>query len=554
MKRFYQTIGKSTFMFIVLAMLSSLSFAGTSHYTTVWQGENGQNHMNFLVVSATLEDLQLKINDEIAVFSGTKCVGVTKLTKALNPADNTTFVNISASEDDGTGNGFTANDAIIFKFWDDLNQKEMTMKAVSYRNDVSNWSVDGKFTAGATAVVELVSYVELTQNYTLLKGYNLISSYVTPSNADAAIVTKPLRDLALLVKMLDEAGNSLEDWGAFGGWINNVGSIQKTEGYKIKVADNCTLHVTGRPVVLPLDIALKAGWNIVSFPRTDEVNAISVIQPLIDANVLVKVQDEAGNSIEDWGIFGGWKNGIGNFSSGKAYKIKVNANATLTILENYLKSAFVKQTSVNTEYFFSSAEGNGTDHMNINMVGLNEAGLSAGDELAAFDGQTCVGTIKLTADHLEQGNASLISSSLTDNLFPNGFLDGHSIKIYQWSKQSGNELPIEFELVSGQMVFEKNSSTLIKLKSSTTGIENKLSMTKIEVYPNPSVGHVTVRFSELPEQGSRIDILDITGRKVASRLISGFAEDFNLEAQSAGIYFVKTRYGSVENIQKLIVN
>lgn len=554
MKRFYQTIGKSTLMFILLAMFSSLSFAGTTHYTTVWQGENGQNHMNFLVVSAILEDLQLKVNDEIAVFSGSKCVGVTKLTKTLNSADNTTFVNISASEDDGTGNGFTASDAIVFKFWDDLNQKEMTMKAVSYRNDVSNWSVDGKFAAGATAVVELVSYVELTQNFTLIKGYNLISSYVTPSNADAAIFTKPLRDQSLLVKLLDEAGNSLEDWGAFGGWINNVGSIQKTEGYKIKVANNCTLQVTGRPVVLPLNIPLKAGWNIISFPRTDAIDAISVIQPLIDANVLVKVQDEAGNSIENWGIFGGWKNGIGSLASGKAYKIKVNAAATLTIQANYLKSALVKSMSVNTEYFFSSAEGNGTDHMNINLVGLNEAGLSAGDELAAFDGETCVGSVKLTAGNLEQGNVSLITSSSSDLINPNGFSDGNKIKIFAWNKLSGAESPVQVDLVSGQMVYEKNASTLVKMKTSLTGIKSLNEQVRIDVFPNPSMGRFTVRFSEMPAWGSSIDIVDLSGKKVASRLVSQFSENFDLNSKSAGIYLVKMKLGSNEQIQKLIIN
>lgn len=554
MKRFYQTIRKSTLMFILLAMFATLSFAGTSHYTTVWQGENGQNHMNFLVVSAILEDLPMTADDEIAVFSGVNCVGVTTLTQTLNSADNTTFVSISASEDDGSGNGFVDNDTIIFKIWDHVNQKEMVAKAVSYRNDVSNWSVNGKYTPGATAVVQLVSFVELTQTIDLLKGYNLISTYVTPENPDASVVTQSLRDSGLLVKMLDEAGNSYENWGNFGGWVNNIGSLSSTDGYKIKVAENCSFQVTGRPIVLPFNIPLKAGWNIISFPRADDVDALSVVQSLIDQNLLIKVQDESGNSIENWGIFGGWKNNIGSFAFCKAYKIKMTGNATLTIQENYLKSAYTKLTTTPTEYFFSISEGNGTDQMNINLVGLNEAGLSAGDELAAFDGQTCVGSVKLTAGNLEQGNVSLITSSSTDILNPNGFLDGHAISLYAWNKQSGKETAINFELVSGEMKFEKSGSTFIKLKSSTTGIGSIESMVKIEVYPNPSVGHVTVRFSELPVQGSRIDILDLTGKKIASRLISGFAEDFNLEAQSAGIYFVKTKFGSVESITKLIVN
>lgn len=86
------------------------------------------------------------------------------------------------------------------------------------------------------------------------------------------------------------------------------------------------------------------------------------------------------------------------------------------------------------------------------------------------------------------------------------------------------------------------------------GIENIPDMVKIDVYPNPSLGIVTVRFSLLPETGSRIEILDISGRNVTSRIISGSSEEFNLENQPAGLYLVKSILDSHEIIQKLILN
>ena len=51
-----------------------------------------------------------------------------------------------------------------------------------------------------------------------------------------------------------------------------------------------------------------------------------MIQQLIDRGTLVKVQDEKGNSIEDWGIFGGWQNNIGDFVVGEGYKIDLNTD------------------------------------------------------------------------------------------------------------------------------------------------------------------------------------------------------------------------------------
>lgn len=561
MKRFYNFFANGVLIFSLIFMYAQASFAtdletGTlSHYTTVWDGENGQNHMNFIVISAILEDLPLAVDDEIAIFSGNSCVGAKKLTQVINIANNSTFLTIPASQNDGSNNGFVENDTIIIKIWDNKNQKEMVAKAVTYRKDMPVWLATGKYSPGATSVVEIVSYVELTQTIELKKGYNMISTCVTAKDQNISAVTKLLSDQGNLLKVQDEAGNAYENWGSFGGWINNIGSIQKTEGYKIKVANNCSLQVTGRPIVLPLDIPLKSGWNIISFPHTDLIDAKTVVQSLIDQNKLVKVQDEAGNSIEDWGVFGGWKNGIGNFQSGKAYKIKMNADAILTINKSYLKSAVIVAEAEETEYFNSVAEGNGYDHMNINIVDLKKFGLAVGDELAAFDGEICVGSLKITEKHLSDGNASLISSFSTDDKKQNGFTPGNAIKMYLWNKITGNESIVQAETINGKMNFEKNSSIMVQLKSASTIAKSNLTdLVKIEVYPNPSMGKVTVRFSEMPDTNSRVDILDMSGRKVVSRPITNISEVFELNNQPAGLYLVKSILGTNEVIQKLVIN
>lgn len=560
MKRFYKTNRMS---WLILTLLVLFSFVGYSdnnqsaatlatHYATVWQGENGVNHMNFLVISAILEDLPLSANDEIAVFSGTKCVGAKKLAQVINPADYTTFLNIPASQDDGTGNGFAENDTVIFKIWDNANQKEMVVKAVTYRSDESIWQTNGKYSAGATSVVEIVSFVEVTQTISLMKGYNMFSLNVASTNMDMAAVTSGLFTEGSLVKVQDETGKSYENWGIFGGWKNGIGTISKTEGYKIKVAGNTTLQITGRPIVLPFDIPLVAGWNIISFPHSIEVNAMSVVQSLIDQNLLLKVQDEAGNSIENWGIFGGWKNGIGNFKPGKAYKVKTSGNATLTIQANYLKSAVVANVTAKTEFFTTAFEGNGTDQMNINLVGLKDAGLKAGNEIAAFDGDICVGTLKITEENLQSG-ASIVASYSTDNKLADGFTDGHSVQLLAWNHSSGTEYQLQAEAVDGELVYDRNGSVFATLKSATPaakGLNNEL---QVDVYPNPSMGKVNVRFSGMAEAGSRIDLLDLSGRVVASRKITGTTESFDLSSAPRGIYLVKAILGNSEIVQKLVV-
>ncbi|MBV5349351.1 fibronectin type III domain-containing protein, partial [bacterium] len=217
-----------------------------SHFTTVWQGLNGLNHMNIIVASATLEDLPLSVGDEIAVFSGSACVGTAILTKSIVPTDNTSFLTILASQSDGSDNGFIENDTILFKVWDNTNKVEKLINGAVYRNDVATWKTSGRYIPGSTAMVELTSYKVYTQSIELLKGYNMISTYVSAPDPSASVVTKTLVDQGNLIKMQDETGNSFENWGDFGGWINQLGALEKTEGYKIQVANNCTLQVTGR--------------------------------------------------------------------------------------------------------------------------------------------------------------------------------------------------------------------------------------------------------------------------------------------------------------------
>ena len=334
MERFYFTNRRNLLavfvLFFATISMGSNQLLSDNHFVTVWQGQNGQNHMNFMVVSAVLEKLPLSVDDEIAVFSGSKCVGAAKLTKAINPADQSSFLNILASQDDGSGNGFIENDTVIFKIWDKKNQKEIVVKSVVYRNDISSWLTTGRFSASSTSVVEITHNTELTQTIQFVKGNNLFSTYLVPVNPDAVVVLKSLIDNGLLIKMQDEVGNTLV-YSSNTGWVNKIGSIQKTEGYLIGVSSSCSLPINGQKINLPLNIPLKTGWNFISFPSTTAVNALTAVQSLIDQNKLIKVQDELGNTIENLKRYGGWKNNIGNFVSGKAYKINVNSATSITI-------------------------------------------------------------------------------------------------------------------------------------------------------------------------------------------------------------------------------
>lgn len=305
--------------------------ATPNHFRTVWAGENGQDHMNFLVISAFLDQQSPGADDEIAVFSGSKCVGATRLTTTIDPTKYNTFVSLVASRDDGGNNGFTDNDTVVFKIWKNVTQQEVVISSAVYRSDKATWLTTGKFVAGATSVVELGYTSGINQTVSFIKGNNLFSTYLIPFQADISAVFKSLTDSGLLGSVTDESGKSYTYSTKTKIWTNNIGLINKTEGYLVSVLNNCQLTVNGKMIDLPLSIPLKAGWNIISYPKSVVTDAMQVVQPLIDQGKLIKVQDEQGNSIEIAKRTKVWINSIGNFVPGKAYKINVSSDVVLTI-------------------------------------------------------------------------------------------------------------------------------------------------------------------------------------------------------------------------------
>lgn len=183
-------------------------------------------------------------------------------------------------------------------------------------------------TADSQNMLNTKSFV--TQTINLKSGWNIFSVFVNPDNREMKNIFQTLISDGSLIKVQDQMGKSLEDYGIFGGWRNNIGNISPAEGYKVKTTRDCQLNVEGIPVSLPFEIPLKAGWNIMGYPMQTETDGMLDVQPMINRKNLVKVQDETGKSIEDFGIFGGWINNIGNFKPGEGYKVKVIADEILS--------------------------------------------------------------------------------------------------------------------------------------------------------------------------------------------------------------------------------
>lgn len=134
--------------FSTLFSLQKSNLQRTIHFTPVWSG-NGYQHANIYVNSATINTVPLNTDDEIAVYDGQFCVGMAKLTSAINP-----YVSIVVSLDDPTTpeiDGYSVGNPISFKLWKEQTQTEYAQPLL-LANFVSGPSV---FEIGATSLVQL---------------------------------------------------------------------------------------------------------------------------------------------------------------------------------------------------------------------------------------------------------------------------------------------------------------------------------------------------------------------------------------------------------------
>jgi hypothetical protein len=346
----------------------------------------------------------------------------------------------------------------------------------------------------------------------------------------------------------------LENWGIYGGWIDKISGITTSEGYNIKVNQTDSLWVCTVPPEFPYSIILDPGWNIMGYPLTQSYDAESILQQLIDKKSLVKIQDEKGNSIEDWGIYGGWINNIGTFNPGKGFKIKLNTKDTLLIFDSYSKSSSILPERVATNHFNPTFTGNGLDHMNINLVGLPVNVLRVGDELAIFDGTTCVGAISLMPHHLQSQTAS-IAVSAKDNQGMPGFTEGNPITLKLWNSKQNSEYVLESEIVKGSAVFAKHETTYASLeKYTTTGLGeiSEFDITEINCYPNPFSDEVNIEIKLANDSEVQIELLNQLGQRVKNitpknqftrgmHRLTWNGRNSSNEKIAPGIYYLKIR-------------
>jgi hypothetical protein len=501
----------------------------TTYVWTLPEGSTGESTTNSITVDyglfAISGNITVKGHNDCGDGAGTTLAITVNTVPVANAGPAQSINELTVATLDGSGSSDFDGNALTYKWsapvgitLSDLTVAKPTFTAPEVKKDtaytISLIVNDGLLDSPADTVVIEVKNVSSLQEIPMIAGWNIISTYVIPANVNMKDIFQSMINSGKLKKVMDEAGKTVENFGIFGGWKNNIGNLFSTEGYKVNMLVADTLRLEGILVSLPLGIPLTAGWNIISYPSTTLQDGKALVQSLIDAGKITKVMDESGKTIENFGIFGGWKNNIGNFVPGKGYKVKVASDTTLTIPANPTKAAAYVPEVLASTHFAKAFEGNGTDHMNVSLVDLQTSGLEVSDEIGIFDGKYCVGSATIGMEQIKSGAISIPASANEGNgTSVNGFTTGNTIGLQLY--RGNQSYTLATETLSGAKSFEKNGSVFIKISASDLPIVQVDNPDNLfTVYPNPFTTEITIEVWNNEKTEVDVAIYSLLGQRI----------------------------------------
>ena len=164
--------------------------------------------MNIFVVEACVNGEQLNAGDEIAVYYGDQCVGVSVLNAALSSSNP---LEIIARKDDGTSQGFADGHEIGLRIWRSNTGEELSIdeKNIQFQDpNTAQPTIVSRFEGLGTAIVAINSITSIGEENVLIPGdYRLYQNHPNPFNSSTTISYDLLETLDMRLEIYDIRGN-----------------------------------------------------------------------------------------------------------------------------------------------------------------------------------------------------------------------------------------------------------------------------------------------------------------------------------------------------------
>jgi hypothetical protein len=393
--------------------------------------------------------------------------------------------------------------------------------------------------------VELV-----THEIPLLKGWNMISSFVLPIDIKLDSIFKNIKSNFVILK--DGLGRSY--WPFLG--VDQIGNWSIYSGYQVYMENPDTLKIVGHIIKPETTIySLQKGWNLISYVRRtpmDIDSALSSIKSYINI-----VKDNDGRVY--WPKY--TVNQIGLMKPGQGYLINVTQECRFSYPANERVSTSINLNiigSTDSSYktssepvhfkFVRNTGNNATVGIPLSaQPSVNGVPLEVGDEIGAFTpAGLCVGAVVW-----EQKNTALTVWG-DDEMTPevDGIKPGEQISYRIWKRSTDREYQATATYSLGDGIYQPNAIFILSsLSARLTPVEiSDVNLPNIFVlyqnYPNPFNPTTTIKYGIPVRAHVKLEIYNILGQKVET-LIDALQEPgfyfFDIDASrfSGGVYFYR---------------
>ena len=233
--------------------------------------------------------------------------------------DDDDLIVICYGDDENTTikDGFSENEIYTIKLWDAQVGKVRDAVYEFRDGDPTTFQVND------TSYITSLNSIDDIQNIRLGIGWNMISSYVEPDIENISDLMLYIENNLVVVK--NNRGDIF--YPSFN--INTIGNWEYSNGYQIYMEKSDTLKIRGTKLVPEnTGVNLQSGWNMVTYLRDNELDAVEALNSVVTNLVIVK--NSAGNIY--FPLFN--INTIGNMIPGQGYQIYLNAEDSLVYPPN----------------------------------------------------------------------------------------------------------------------------------------------------------------------------------------------------------------------------
>lgn len=473
----------------------------THHFTHL---QNTGNNAILIVLDSTFITLgndTISMNDEIGVFTPRdSCAG-----SAVWDGNNLA-ITVWGDDTLETGiHGFIPGEPYTLKLWDSSEQNEYTATTV-FNSGSSVYGVNGISTIDSLYYLPVSPTLTDTISIQLERGWNQISSNIlTPDNS----VSNIMQDVQNSVVIMKN-GNGEVFWPEYG--IDQIDTIQITDGYQVKVDSTVTVQMIGTKVQ-PADMSysLAKGWNLISFLGPDGLPPDSAVQSL--GSNLVVMKDGIGNIYYP-------EYGIGTLDAlyiGTGYWVNISSSTTFTY-PPLLKPIPVTQSISGNTSTIQNTGNNATLLIKKDIHPMfKQEPLTLGDEIRVYNHN---GLLVGQGEWENQNLALAIwgDDPLTDAV--DGLETGESLVVSVWNQETTEEVGAQVSY-NGNSVYLPNSLIIVDSLHADGNIltpiqaANPDSFSLEQNYPNPATSAgTTIPYHVSETSNITINIYDIMGQIV----------------------------------------